>query len=62
MMTVGQLKAKLADIDDSLPVLVDATDIKLGNMGMNPGTFNVSDAKIGPADFGQAAVISASVN
>lgn len=62
-MTVGQLKAKLAHIPNNLDVTIDASDIKLGDLGMNPGTFYVHDAKVGPAfGFGQVAVITASVN
>ena len=62
-MTVDELKAKLAKLEGDLTVTVDATDIKLGEMGMNPGSFNVTDAKVGPAfGYGQVAVLSVSVN
>ena len=58
-MSVGELKAKLAKLNNDLPVSVDVSEIKLGDLGMNEGHLNVTDAKIGPAfGFGQSAVIS----
>jgi len=58
MTTVGELKAKLADIDDSLMVLIDVGDITLADLSMRRGKLDVNDVKLGPADFGQAALIS----
>lgn len=62
-MTVGELKAKLAKLDNKLDVTIDARDIKLGDLGMNPGAFYASDIKVAPAfGFGQVAAITATVN
>jgi len=62
-MTVGELKAKLAGMDDNLTVTVDAKDVKLGNLGLNPGSFYAKDIKVGPAfGFGQVAEIAVDVN
>lgn len=60
-MTVGELKAKLAKINNDLPVSVDASEIKLGDLGMSEGHLDVTDAKLGGAfGYGQALVISVS--
>jgi hypothetical protein len=62
-MTVGELKAKLKGMDNNLDVVVNAKDVMLGNMGMNPGEFYVHDIKVAPAfGFGQVAEIAATVN
>jgi hypothetical protein len=62
-MTVGELKAKLAGMDENLTVVVNAKNVKLGNLGMNPGSFYAHDVKVGPAfGFGQVAEIAATVN
>lgn len=58
MLTVGQLKTKLADFDDNLPALIDVGGITLDDMAMTRGRLNLGDVTLGPADFGQAAVIS----
>lgn len=62
-MTVGELKAKLAHMPNELTVTINAENIKLGDMGMNPGSFYAADIKKAAAfGFGQVAEITASVN